>query len=106
MTFEEIFNAVKEKAKHAHAGAVSEWVAVEVNITGEGAGVFYFEVRNRILYIQPQEYPRSHIRITLDGRTLMAILAGRTDIKSQWLAGNVKINGDLSKLKYLNRIEI
>ena len=46
MTFEEMFAEVKKRISGADVSAINEHLAYQFNITGDGAGSFYVEVRN------------------------------------------------------------
>ena len=56
MTFDEIFKKVKDMFKDTDVSNVTEHIAYQFNITGEGAGSFYVEVKDGKLNIEPYEY--------------------------------------------------
>ena len=45
MTYEEIFNKVKEAYENADASNVEGHIAIEFDVCGEGAGAFYAEIK-------------------------------------------------------------
>ena len=52
MTYEEIFQKVKELIGEADVSEIQEHLAYQFNITGEGEGAFYVEVRDGKLYVE------------------------------------------------------
>ena len=56
MTYEEIVDKVKELFSEADVSMIDEHLAYQFNITGEGEGAFYAEVKDGKLDIQPFEY--------------------------------------------------
>ena len=56
MTFDEIFKKVKDMFQDTDVSHVTEHLAYQFNITGEGAGSFYVEVKDGKLNIEPYEY--------------------------------------------------
>ena len=56
MTYEEIVDKVKELFSGADVSMIHEHLAYQFNITGEGEGAFYAEVKDGQLDIQPYEY--------------------------------------------------
>ena len=53
MTYQELFETVKEKFMKADVSSQKEHLAFQFNITGEGEGAFYAEVREGKLYVEP-----------------------------------------------------
>ena len=53
MTFDEIFNKVKDMFKDTDVSHITEHLAYQFNITGEGSGCFYVEVKDGTLIIEP-----------------------------------------------------
>lgn len=56
MTFETVFQTVKEIFMKADVSKVDEHLAFQFNITGEGEGIFYAEAKEGRLYVEPYEY--------------------------------------------------
>ena len=55
MSYEEVFTKVKEIFMKADVSRVEEHLAFQFNITGEGEGVFYAEVKDGVLRGEPYE---------------------------------------------------
>ena len=56
MTYAEIFSEIKKKFYYADVSDISEHLAFQINIIGEGEGIFFVEVKDGKLYIEPYEY--------------------------------------------------
>ena len=56
MTFETVFQTVKEIFMKADVSKVDEHLAFQFNITGQGEGIFYAEAKDGRLYVEPYEY--------------------------------------------------
>lgn len=52
MTYEEIFAKSKEAVSKADVSNMDGHLAIQVNIEGEGNGIFYIELKDRKLYIE------------------------------------------------------
>ena len=51
MTFEEMFGEVKRRLSGADVSHIQEHLAYQFNITGDGSGSFYVEVKDGQLYV-------------------------------------------------------
>ena len=56
MTYEEIVEKVRNDYENADARAIFEHIAIQFNIKGEGAGIFYIEVADRNVCVEPYDY--------------------------------------------------
>lgn len=97
MTYEEIFNKVKEKFSGADVSHIQEHLAYQFNIEGEGAGSFYVEVRDGKLYIEPYEYYDRDAIFICKADTLFKIIEGKTDPVMAFTLQKLKVQGDIGK---------
>lgn len=97
MTYEEIFEKVKDMSKDADVSNVKEKLAYQFNITGEGAGAFYAEVKDGKLSIEPYEYFDRDALFICSGETLMKILSGKQDPVAAFTLGKLKVEGNIDK---------
>jgi len=73
MTFEEMFERAKTalmKAKVSDAATV----AVQVNVTGDGSGIFYVKADSGVLAVEPYNYKDNDVIITADSAVLLEAL--------------------------------
>jgi len=97
MTYEEIFAEVKEKFKDADVSSIDEHLAFQFNITGEGEGAFYAEVKDGKLYVEPYEYYDRDVLFTCTYKTLSKIISGKLDPVAAFTIGKLKVDGSIDK---------
>ena len=56
MSFEEMFSKAKDLLAKADASGIREHLAYQFNITGEAHGIFYVEVKDGAIFVEPYEY--------------------------------------------------
>lgn len=97
MSFEEIFNKVKEIFGGADVSNIQEHLAYQFNIEGEGAGAFYAEVKDGELYIEPYEYYDRDAVFICKAETLFNIIEGKTDPVVAFTLRKLRVEGDIGK---------
>lgn len=104
MTYEEIVEKVREDYEYADARAIFEHVAVQFNITGEGSGIFYIEVADRKVCVEPYDYYNKDALVEVSSDTLLAISDGVMDVQEATRQGKMKLSGNMRKLAMLQKI--
>ena len=56
MTYADFFSEIKGKFMEADISDLTEHLAYQFNITGEGEGIFYVEAKDGKLFVEPYEY--------------------------------------------------
>ena len=97
MTYAELFSKVKGMLVDADVSHVQEHLAYQFNITGEGEGIFYAEVKDCKLYVEPYEYFDRDVIFTCSADTLLKIMAGKKDPVLAFTLGQLKVEGDIDK---------
>lgn len=97
MTFEEVFTKVKEMFQDTDVSGVQEHIAYQFNITGEGAGSFYVEVKDGKLYIEPYEYYDRDAIFICKAKTLFDIISKKTDPVLAFTLGKLKVEGSIEQ---------
>ena len=106
MTYEEFFAEVKEQFQKADVSNVTEHLAYQFNITGEAEGVFYVEVKDGRLYVEPYDYHDRDAVFTAKAETLKMIAAGEQDPILAVTLQKLKVEGNIDKaLKLKDLIE-
>ena len=106
MTFDEIFKKVKDMFKDTDVSDVTEHIAYQFNITGEGAGSFYVEVKDGKLNIEPYEYYDRDVIFICKADTLFNIISDKTDPVMAFTLGRLKVEGSIEQaLKLKNFIK-
>ena len=97
MTYQEFFDKIKAKFGNADASAIKEHLAFQFNITGEAEGIFYAEVKDGKLDIQPYEYYDRDAIFIASANTFEKILTGKMDPVMAFTLGKLKIDGSIEK---------
>ncbi|MCI8371724.1 MAG: SCP2 sterol-binding domain-containing protein [Lachnospiraceae bacterium] len=97
MTFEEFFKEVKERFMDADVSQVTEHLAFQFNITGEAEGIFYAEVKDGTLSVEPYEYYDRDAIFICSADTLRKIADGKTDPVKAFTFGKLKVQGSIEK---------
>lgn len=106
MTYAEFFAQVKGQFMEADVSDVTEHLAYQFNITGEAEGIFYVEVKEGKLYVEPYEYFDRDAMFTAKAETLMKIASGEQDPILAVTPQKLKVEGNIDKaLKLKDLIE-
>ncbi len=96
MTFEKIVEKVRGMAAKKDATGM-DFLAVQVNITGKDSGVFYVEVKDGKINVEPYEYIDRQCAITMNSADFVKMLDGKLDSMLAFTTGKLKVDGDLGK---------
>ena len=103
MTFETVFQTVKEIFMKADVSKVDEHLAFQFKITGEGEGIFYAEAKDGRLYVEPYEYYDRDAIFICSADTLLKLAAGKLDPVFAFTTGKLKVEGSLEKALKLQK---
>lgn len=97
MTYADMFSKVKGMFMEADVSDITEHLAYQFNVTGEGEGIFYVEVKDGKLYVEPYEYFDRDAMFTCSAKTLMKIAEGSMDPVLAVTLGKLKVEGNIEK---------
>ena len=97
MTYADMFSKVKGMLIGADVSDIHEHLAYQFNITGEAEGIFYAEVKDGQLYVEPYEYFDRDAMFTCSAETLFKIADGKTDPILAVTLGKLKVEGNIDK---------
>lgn len=80
MTFFEMFDAAKAGLANANVSDLNGHIAIQIEVTEDGCGIFYAEVSDGVLNVQPYDYRDNTAAITLPHSTLFALLRRETTL--------------------------
>ncbi|MCR4716511.1 MAG: SCP2 sterol-binding domain-containing protein [Lachnospiraceae bacterium] len=103
MTMDELLSAVKAEFDLDLIKDYDGFIAVQTTITGEPNGVFYAEVKDHELHIEPYDYYDRNAAITISADNLINILKGKLDPVIAFTVGKLKVEGDPGKVLELLR---
>ena len=104
MTYAEYFSYVKTQFMNAGVSDIKEHLAYQVNITGESSGIFYVEVKDGKLSVEPYEYYDRDAMFTATADTFMAIIEGKLDPVLAFTIQKLKVEGNFDKALKLNEL--
>lgn len=97
MTYADMFSKVKGMLMDADVSDIHEHLAYQFNITGEAEGIFYAEVKDGKLFVEPYEYFDRDAMFTCTSETLFKIAEGKTDPVLAFTLGRLKVEGNIDK---------
>ena len=78
MTYEQVVAKVKAKFTDVDASAIDGVVALQINLEGKNVnGIFYIEVKDHNVNVEPYEYYDRHAIVTVNPTNLMKLLEGK-----------------------------
>ena len=104
MTYAEVFSTIKEKFMAADTSDIKEHLAYQFNITGEESGIFYAEVKDGVLSVEPYEYYDRDAMFTCSAETLLNIADGKMDPVMAFTLQKLKVEGNFDKALRLKEI--
>ncbi len=96
MKFEELLEKVRKAAGKADVSD-KDFLAVQVNITGNEGGVFYVEVKDHKVTVEPYEYNDRNCAVTMSMENFNKLLDGKLDPVLAFTLGKLKVDGDTGK---------
>ena len=98
MTYEDVVNIARDSYENADARQIFEHIAAQVNVTGEGAGIFYIEVAERAVCVEPYDYFDRDAVLTMSSETVVALAKSEIRLKDAVDRGLIKIDGNEEKV--------
>ena len=104
MTYADFFTKMKSEFMEADVSDITEHLAYQFNITGEGEGIFYVEVKEGELHVEPYEYYDRDAMFICQAKTLKKIASGKLDPILAFTTGKLKVEGSIDKALRLKEI--
>ena len=91
---------------NADVSGITEHLAYQFNITGEASGIFYVEVKDGKLYVEPYEYFDRDAMFTCSAETLRELAEGKLDPVLAFTVQRLKVEGNIDKaLRFKELVE-
>lgn len=103
MTFEEVFNDLRSRFIDKDVTAIPN-VSFQFNVVGDGEGIFYAEVKDGKLSIEPYEYYDNDAIFEAKYDIFRRIINGELSPVNAYLTGRIKVKGDLGKACILEQV--
>ena len=105
MTFDELVTKVRTMASTVDASN-RDFLAVQINITGKDPGVFYVEVKDHRINVEPYAYHDRNCAITINMTNFNKLIDGKLDPVLALTTGKLKVEGDAGKaLEFANLLK-
>ena len=104
MTYSEYFSSVKTKFMGADVSDINEHLAYQFNVLGEGSGVFYVEIKDGQLFIEPYEYYDRDAMFTATAEVFDEIMDGKLDPVVAFTFQKLKVEGNLEKALKISEV--
>lgn len=101
MTYQEIVEKTREIIFSYDLSSLKdsdEHIAVQVNIKGEGEGIFYIELKDGNVYIEPYEYYDRDCTFVISAENFFKICDGSLDAVKAFTVGKLKVLGNIDKV--------
>ena len=96
MTFDELVTKVRDIAQTKDVSN-TDFLAVQVNITGKNSGVFYVEVKDHRISVEPYEYNDRNCAVTMSMTDFNKLIDGKLDPVVAFTLKKLKVDGDVGK---------
>ena len=104
MTYSEYFSSVKTKFMGADVSDITEHLAYQFNVVGDASGIFYVEVKDGQLFIEPYEYYDRDVIFTATADVFSKIMDGKLDPVLAFTLQQLKVEGNIDKALMLNEL--
>lgn len=96
MKFDELVEKVRKIALSKDVSD-KDFLAVQVNITGKESGVFYVEIKDHKVSVEPYDYHDRSCAVTMSLADFNKLLDGKLDPILAFTIGKLKVDGDVGK---------
>ncbi len=75
----------------------ADFMAIQFNIKDRDPGVFYIEIKDHRISIEPYEYNDRQCAITMKMDNFVKLINGKLDAVAAYTLGKLKVDGDIGK---------
>lgn len=104
MTYQEFFESFKNEFADTDVSAVNEHLAFQFNIIGEGEGIFYAEVKDGKLSMEPYEYYDRDAIFIATQEVFKLLSDGKLDPVQAFTTGKLQVEGNIDKALRLQEL--
>lgn len=95
MTYEQVVEAFRERFKNTDVSSVVGTLAFQINIVGQPEGIFYVEIKDGQIHIEPYEYYDRNAILIASAANLIKLINGKLDPVLAFTTGKLKVDGDI-----------
>ncbi|MCL2628684.1 MAG: SCP2 sterol-binding domain-containing protein [Oscillospiraceae bacterium] len=101
--FEDIIDELKQKTAGFDASNYLGFLAIQITLK-DLKKVFYIEVRDGKLSIEPYEYNDRHANIIMSSANFIKMINGKLNKELAFATGKLKIEGDIGRASELSNL--
>ena len=103
MKFENVLSKVRKMAAETDVSGV-DFLAVQINLTDLDPGVFYVEVKDHKVSVEPYEYNDRNCAISMKSDDFSKMMDGKLDPVLAFTTGKLKVEGDMGKALEFSKV--
>ena len=96
MTYESIVETVRNRFKNVDVSSVPGTLAYQFNVEGKVNGIFYVEIKDGRVNVEPYEYYDRNAIIIMNVTNLIKLINGKLDPVIAFTTGKLKVEGDIN----------
>lgn len=96
MQLNTIVEKIREAVKSKDAAGMG-FMAVQINLTDLDPGVFYVEIKDEKINVEPYDYHDRQCAISIKSSDFIKLISGKLDPVLAFTVGKLKVDGDLEK---------
>lgn len=104
MTYAEFFADIKSRFMEADVSNITEHLAYQFNIVGEAEGIFYVEVKDGKIYVEPYEYYDRDVIFVAKADVFLKIAEKKLDPVLAFTMQKMKVEGNFDKALKLKEL--
>ncbi|MGN0355811.1 MAG: SCP2 sterol-binding domain-containing protein [Muricoprocola sp.] len=104
MTYADLFSEFRSQFMTADVSDVKEHLAYQFNVIGEAEGIFYVEVKDGVLYVEPYEYFDRDVIFIATADVFLDIAAGKLDPVLAFTLKKLRVEGNMDKALKLQEL--
>lgn len=104
LVYIDIVNYVRDRLKTADAGVISGKMAYQIDITGPGSGIFYIEIVEGFLAVEPYDYHDRDARFAISSDDLLDMMEGRLEFDTALAEGRLYIEGNWDRAMEMKKL--
>ena len=103
MNRDAVIAKVRKLAENADVSSVN-FLAVQVNLTDQDPGVFYVEVKDHKINVEPYDYHDRNCAISIKSDDFIKLISGKLDPVAAFTVGKLKVDGDIGKALDISKL--
>lgn len=96
MTYESVVLAARKKFMNTDVSSVDGTIAFQINLIGKVEGIFYIEIKDGKVNVEPYEYYDRNAIITVNATNFTKLINGKLDPVIAFTTGKLKVDGDVN----------